>query len=197
MKTSSENLILDLKERTRYHISQVEIFRQHPLDDLNWRNNPTRWSVLECIEHLNMYGDYYLPVIEREIVRNSSPAKAEYKPGLLGNYFANMMLPGERSRKIKTLKDKDPIGSTLDKKTLNRFLVQQEKTLELLEKGKTVNLNRIKIPISIATWIKLNLGDTFRVIIYHNQRHIEQARNVLEEKFSGTGTKEMHREAAE
>lgn len=197
MKTSSEDLILDLTERTRYHISQVELFRQYPVEDLKWKSNPGSWSVLECIEHLNMYGDYYLPVMEREIVRNSYPAKADYKPGLLGNYFANMMLPGERSRKVKTLKDKDPIGSNLDKKTLDRFLVQQEKTLELLNNARIHNLNKIKIPISIATWIKLNLGDTFRVVIYHNLRHIEQARGVLEKKFSGTKREDVFREAAE
>ncbi len=197
MKTSSEDLILDLTDRTRYHISQVELFRQHPVEELKWKSNPNSWSVLECIEHLNMYGDYYLPVMEREIVRNSSPAKVYYKPGLLGNYFANMMLPGERSRKVKTLKDKDPNGSNLDKKTLDRFLVQQEKTLELLNNARTHNLNKIKIPISIATWIKLNLGDTFRVVIYHNLRHIEQARGVLEKKFSGTKREDVFREAAE
>lgn len=197
MKTTSENLILDLKERTRYHISRVEDFKLRNGKDLNWKSSPEGWSVLECIEHLNMYGDYYLPEIERRIVRNSSSPKTKFKSGLLGNYFANMMLPGEKSRKIKTMKDKDPIGSNLDSKTLDRFLLQQEKILELLEMAKLVDLNKTRIPISIATWIKLNLGDTFRVVIYHNQRHIEQANRVLEQIPSTQNQKGTYKEAAE
>ncbi len=187
MKISSEDLILDLENRTRYHISQVENFRQRPVEELTWKKSEESWSVLECIEHLNMYGDYYLLEIERKIVHSASPANSEFKSGILGNYFAKMMLPGEKSKKIKTLKDKNPRGSNLDQKTLDRFLGQQQKTLGLLQQARTTNLNKTKIPISIATWIKLNLGDTFRVVIYHNLRHVEQAKKVLEKQVPNTG----------
>ena len=41
--------------------------------------------------------------------------------------------------------------------------------------------NKTRIPISINKWIKIKLGDTFRFVIYHNERHIQQAKRVLKE----------------
>lgn len=92
------------------------------------------------------------------------------------------MLPKEKLNKMKTFKDKNPIGSGLDKRTIERFINQQEQLLNLLDKSKEIDLNKIKTAISISKWIKLKLGDTFRVVIYHNDRHIVQANKILDEK---------------
>ena len=50
--------------------------------------------------------------------------------------------------------------------------------------SKNVNLDKIKTAISISKLIRLKLGDTFRVLIYHNERHIKQAEKVLHEATS-------------
>lgn len=46
--------------------------------------------------------------------------------------------------------------------------------------ARNKDLGKIKTSISISKWIKLKLGDTFRVIIYHNERHIVQANKIAE-----------------
>ena len=56
---------------------------------------------------------------------------------------------------------------------------QQEKLLILLEEAKQVNLNSIRIPISIAKFIKLKLGDVFMFLIAHNIRHVKQAERII------------------
>ena len=83
---------------------------------------------------------------------------------------------------MKTFKDKNPIGSKLDKSTIERFVSQQEKILNLLDKSREIDLNKTKTAISISKLIKLKIGDTFRVVIYHNERHLEQAKKLLGEK---------------
>ena len=90
-----------------------------------------------------------------------------------------MMLPGEKVKKMKTFKSMNPSGSKLDKNVLTRFISQQKKILELLDRSRKVSLNKTKTSISISKFIKLKLGDTFRVVIYHNERHVEQARRVM------------------
>lgn len=89
------------------------------------------------------------------------------------------MLPKEKLNKMKTFKDKNPIGSKLDKKTIERFISQQEQILNLLDKSREIDLNKTKTAISITNLIKLKIGDTFRVVIYHNERHLEQANKLL------------------
>ena len=92
------------------------------------------------------------------------------------------MLPKEKLNKIKTFKDKNPMGSDLDKVTIERFVLQQEQLLNLLDASRAKDLNKVKVPISISEWMKLKLGGVFRVVIYHNQRHILQANRVLSKK---------------
>src|SRR5690606_41809639 len=60
--------------------------------------------------------------------------------------------------------------------------------LQLLEASKRVDLTQVKTSISISKWIKLRLGDTLRVVIYHNRRHIVQALKLVPSVPSGTKT---------
>ncbi len=178
MKIASKELLQDLVERTRKNMNEVEKFNQFSIEKLNWKNTPESWSILECLEHLNLYGDYYLPEIENRMLTSNRKNEPIFKSGVLGNYFAKMMLPKEKLNKMKTLKDKDTINSDLDKKCIDRFIAQQHRTLELLDIARNKDLSKIKTSISISKWIKLKLGDTFRVLIYHNQRHIAQCNKI-------------------
>ena len=181
MKVKTEELIADLRERIEQNLKQAETLQQIGLAELNWRPNKNSWSALECIEHLNLYGSFYLKEIENKIDHESSPDKF-FKSGILADYFAKSMLPKENIRKIKTFKDKNPLGLRLDKSSIDTFIDQQRAILNFLDKSRRTNLNKIKVPISITKWLKLNLGNTFRVVIYHNQRHLVQAFNILREK---------------
>jgi hypothetical protein len=51
--------------------------------------------------------------------------------------------------------------------------------LQLLNKARNTDLGKIRIPISIAPFIKLKLGDVFAFIIAHHQRHFVQINNTL------------------
>ncbi len=179
MKVTSETLITELIEKTRQNINQVEALNLKPLEKLNWKANNDSWSALECVEHLNRYGDFYNLEIEQRIHSSLHKPEPIFKSGTLGNYFAKSMLPKTPLNKMKTFKDKNPIGSHLDKTCLDHFLVQQETMLELLDKARGVSLNKTKTAISITKLMTLKLGDTFRIVIYHNERHLVQAATVL------------------
>ncbi|HEA22015.1 hypothetical protein LCGC14_2171610 [marine sediment metagenome] len=184
MTIESETLIRDLIERTRININQAEKFNLQTIDRLDFRNGENSWSILECFEHLNLYGDFYIPEIETKTNSSKTLPTTNFKSGVLGNYFAKSMLPKEKLNKMKTFKDKNPIRRALDKKTIDCFILQQERILDLLDKSRNINLNRTKTAISISKLIKLKLGDTFRVVVYHNERHIVQANNILAGKAS-------------
>lgn len=174
----SESLVQTLIEQTRQIINQVEKLRSNDLHTLTWKENPDSWSILECLEHLNLYGDFYLPEIERKIVNSTTSHDAHFKSGLLGGYFAKSMLPKEKLNKMKTFKDKNPLNASLDKAVIDRFIDQQIKLLELLNLSRGVSLNRVKINTSISSLIKLKLGDAFQFYINHMIRHMAQIERV-------------------
>ncbi len=179
MIISTENLINELTELTQEHLTFAEGLLLKTDAELNKRLTNESWSVLECLEHLNLYGNFYLPEIKNRMEKTTTKTVKEFKSGWLGNYFAQSMLPKEKLNKMKAFKSMDPIYSSLSKNTVMLFIDQQKQLLDLLNAAKTVNLNKVKTSISITTLIKLKLGDTFRFLIYHNKRHVVQAKKVL------------------
>lgn len=174
----SEELIQSLVEQTRQIINQVEKLRNYDLHTLIWKQHATSWSILECLEHLNLYGDFYLPQIESKIKNTRSGPDAEFMPGLLGDYFAKSMLPKEQLNKMKTFSDKNPLNATLDKTVIDKFIHQQIQLLELINQSRNVSLNKVKIKTSISNLLRLKLGDTFRFYINHIIRHLDQINRV-------------------
>jgi len=173
MKTSSQALLEDLIERTRKNINTAEKFKHVSLEDLNKKTDKESWSVLD------LYGDFYLPEIKAKMSKSNTQPKEIFKSTWLGNYFAVSLLPKEKLNKMKTFKDKNPMGSTLDYSTIDKFIGQQKESLDLLGLARKVDMNKVKTAISISKLIKLRLGDTFRVLIYHNDRHMVQAQKTL------------------
>jgi len=174
----SEKLIQSLLEQTRQIINQVEKLKTCDLQALTWKEDETSWNILECLEHLNLYGDFYLPQIESKIKNSNTKADGEFKGSLLGNYFAKSMLPKEKLNKMKTFKDKNPLNAKLDKMVIDKFLDQQNRLLELLNQSRKVSLNKVRIPTSISNLIRLNLGNTFQFFINHITRHLNQINRI-------------------
>lgn len=180
MKISQEELIDDLVNRTHKILNEAEELNQLPNEILYWRASSEKWGVLECLEHLNRYGHFYLPEIEQRL-KSAKPANSNriFKSGLWGNYFAKVMLPKEKLNTMNAFKNMNPIHSKLERNVIDEFIQQQKKMLSLLEACRKVDLSKTKTAISISKLIKLKLGDTLRVVIYHNQRHMVQVENVL------------------
>jgi hypothetical protein len=181
MKIQREELINDLVQRMQSATEVAKALRELPFDKLNKKPGPQAWSALECFEHLNLYGDFYIPEIEKRILKQKvTPNEVVFRSGIIGNYFANLMLAENgKMKKMKSPKDKNPINSTLTLTTIDRFLKQQEHLLSLLERSKKIDLTGTKTSISLASFIQLRLGDTLRFVIYHIQRHVQQAQRAI------------------
>jgi hypothetical protein len=175
-------LIADLKNDVNQLLNEVkEKFLTADPESLTQPPAAGKWSVLQCLEHLNSYNRYYLPQIEKAILNGTYknvPAQAMYKPGWLGNYFTNLMKPGPNGKlasKMKAPKDHQPVSQLNAQKVLHEFIEGQQILLSYLERAEKLNIAKLKVPISIAKFIKLKLGDTFRFLIAHQQRHLLQA----------------------
>jgi len=176
MQAERKQLISEMTALVTQTSAQVQQLKKLDITQLNHRKGPQSWSALECIEHLNLYGDFYLPEIEKRILaQKPAPSANTFTSGVIGNYFANLMLAPAKPGKMKSPKDKNPAGSELSITTLDRFLKQQDRLLALLSQAQSMDLTRIKCAISISKLIQLRLGDTFRFLIYHIDRHVKQA----------------------
>ena len=181
MKIKQDELIESLKKDIEILLECADFFRDE-IDALLIAPTPDKWSIAQILEHLNSYGRVYLPQIDKAISANQSSRDAWFNSGWLGNYFTNMMKPKnvfEVKNKMKAFKTHSPQNKLNAGKVLDEFVEQQHKMLQLLEMAKLKNLNTIRISLSISKLVTLKLGDTFRFLIAHEQRHFIQARNSL------------------
>ena len=180
---NATDLLHKLTERTQENLAAGQDFLALQSSTLHLRPRPDAWTALECLAHLNHYGDYYLTEIQSRIkeTKHNKPTET-FTSSWLGNKFATGMKPGEETTKITTFKSADPRnhGKDFNYNTVHEFIRQQEQMLGLLEQAARVNLTRTKTGISISNLIKLRLGDTLRVVVYHNWRHVEQAQKACD-----------------
>ena len=188
-KFKSEDLINQLESDVRQLIAAAEHLRQADSIKLAYPPEEGKWSAAQAIEHLNMYSRYYLPAIEKAMVHIPKEVNAWFVPGFFGNYFTKMMMPKnvyEIKNKMKTPKAYRPGRGVNVEGVFKEFFDHQNKLLQLLETARKRNLEQVRVPISISKLIRLKLGDTFRFLIAHEQRHMIQARNAI--KATGVAT---------
>ncbi|MFM1874326.1 MAG: hypothetical protein RL266_63 [Bacteroidota bacterium] len=161
--------------------ARVEQLRERKVDDLNWRPSEDKWTVLECLEHLNMYGDYYIPEIER-VIKKSRPQieLQKFKNTWWGDFFVNSLAPKSK-KSIKPLNAMEKLnskGMKLGAETVERFIKQHCQLIELYEQAKSVDIQHRCTGTTIPL-VRLRLVDTIRGQAYHSERHVDQAFGVL------------------
>ena len=169
---TTQDLILQLQNDVQQIIETTE---QEVLNldskIVQWKENADSWSVLECYEHLNIYNRFYNDQLEKALAKSSLPQT--FKSGWLGNYFTKLIAP-TNEKPIKTMKHVDPKGSTLTFDVIEEFLGHQRKLLQLLNLAKSKNLNPRKVSVEFFKLLKIKIGDGFRFVVAHEQRHLQQ-----------------------
>ncbi len=185
MKYKTSELLNELHAKAEQHINlAINEWQQLPAVRLSSQPGQGNWSAIECIEHLVSYGRYYLPEIAKAITKAGGTATSpDFHNSLLGSYFYKLMLPqnnGFPKKKIKSPKNHLPTHISNPAVVMNEFISQLERLQILIEASNNVNISKAKVPISIAKFIKLSLGDTLLFYVAHINRHMSQAGRALE-----------------
>ncbi len=180
MKIKSFEIIRELKDITDDISSFVLSLEKLPEGELLWRPDATSWNILECLEHLNRYAEFYHPIIRTSIEKFEGNPSYDFRPGWLGHKAVKDMLPKKGMKKMNTFSKMDPLKSDSDNSDeMKRFLIHQNELGILLEKSLATDLNKIRIPTMLGNWIRFKLGDIFRFLVYHNERHRRQIENSI------------------
>ena len=182
-------LIRKLSSLTEHFSEEVKTeFGSLSANQLNWQPNDRSWSIAQCLAHLNAYYRYYIPVFKGKISNTLFTDVPEFfTSSPLGVAVYSSVKLGKLKnvkRKLKSTKDYNPLVNTsLSLGNVVEEYVQHSKEYkEVLKAGALINLRKTKCPLSLRPVVKLNLGDAFVFITYHNERHVEQMKKVLASK---------------
>lgn len=156
---------------------------------LNWKPKEDRWSIAQCVEHTNLFLEYYLLPIEKVVAEqlqknlNSTPT---YKVSRYGKYAIKMVkITKQNKLKIKLDSRKffqpttPPVSKEKFEEQLQYFINLQSRLLDLIEKSKQLPLGKTRIPFNFWGFYKMKLGDLLQILVYHTERHLIQAQRVL------------------
>lgn len=152
---------------------------------LKWRPSPGVWNVAEVLSHLNEYSSYYHPTFNKRIAntRFTSTKEAFLSSPLGRSAWKSMKLGNAKNikRKFKAPKGYNPSlnSSLLTGREFEDFMKHQEDLKDIFKSAQTVNVRRVKIPISISKIVRLRLGDALLFVVYHNERHVQQILNLV------------------
>ena len=155
-------------------------------EQLNWQPNERTWSVAQCLAHLNAYFRYYIPVFRGKIsnTRFKEPTEFFSSSPLGVAVYRSVKLGKVKNvkRKLKSTKDYNPlINTSLSlENVVQEYLEHIADFKDVLAEGATINLRKTKCPLSLRPVVKLDLGDAFIFTAFHNERHVEQMKRVIE-----------------
>ena len=181
-KIRSADLLDELQATVRTLLVTATRWQQEPVERLTAAPQAGAWSVIQVLAHLNFYSRYYHAAISKCMEHRVTGAEW-FSPGWLGNYFTRLMEPKEDGglrRKMKAPANSQPVMKPDAVPTILEFLQHQQELLQLLEKARIYDLNRLRVPTSLTPLIRLKLGDTFRFLIAHQRRHWLQAERTLQ-----------------
>tara|TARA_B100000508_G_scaffold55003_3_gene42719 strand:+ start:96218 stop:96808 length:591 start_codon:yes stop_codon:yes gene_type:complete len=183
---NTDQLIASLTEITQNNIDFVSKKCVHLGENqLEWRPKQGSWNILEILSHLNSYSSYYHKNFKERIAKTKfKSVKENFVSSPLGKSAWKSMKLGRANnvkRKFKAPKNYNPLNNTsiVSHDAVNKFINDQKELIEILELTKSVNLKKVKIKISISKIVRLRLGDALMFVIYHNERHIQQIKNLM------------------
>ena len=179
----NHELIPQLREKLKDQMALIQDeIEKIPSDSLNFRSAKGKWSTLECIDHLNMVFDLYIPRIERKLNKRNLKEKDSYSTGFFGDRMVSSMEPqkGEIKYPMKTFGNLKPERSPRNKKEVIRQFKEYINQLDIfLEQSEKLDLGTIRIKSAVGNILRFKLGDCYRFLIAHNERHLLQAKKVL------------------
>ena len=147
---------------------------------LGWRPASKSWSIAECLRHLDITTEVFLPGVDEALERARSRGTLGGGPYRLGRWGRLLVWYVEPPPPIR-LPAPAPLRPTLDgpaSDALPRFLASQETLAAKLPELEGIDLQRTTYVSPIARYIRMSLLAFLRVHTAHERRHLWQAGNV-------------------
>jgi hypothetical protein len=148
---------------------------------LEWRPAPPRWSVADCLNHLNVTAEKYLPRLEEMIARGVAEGRTgrgPFRHPFAGNWFVRMLEPPPR-RRLRVPGVFAPVPGRPAGSLLPEFRRLRGTILQLLPGADGLDLAALKTSSPAARFFTLTLGQCFGALAAHDRRHLWQARQVV------------------
>lgn len=178
MQTGLQKAIADITAVT----NEVKVYFGHlSTAQLNWKPATDRWSIAQCLDHLIVSNKTYHPQLNSII--DGAYTKSFYqrvKP--ISNFFGAWLVKEAGPIVGKPIKNPvafSPSQSDLPATIITDFEKYQLEFMNLLRQLEKIDLDNTVISSPAAGFITYNLSHLLAILAGHEQRHLTQAKNVI------------------
>jgi hypothetical protein len=149
-----------------------------------WPQRPSadRWSIAECVSHLNLTSAAFLPPLRQMLAEGRSrgdAAPARYRRDILGWLLWRTLAPPVRFR-VRTSEAFTPQATTPADDLVGEFLRLQDEQLACVEAADGLPLQKLRIRSPFDRRVSYNGYSALSILPRHQHRHLWQAEQVAE-----------------
>jgi hypothetical protein len=147
-------------------------------EQLNWSPSQTEWSVGQCLDHLCLATEVYLPPLSTALEARPTGVVPEITSGWLGGWFIrNYIEPSPATRRSRAPSKIVP-AVQIEPSVLDRFLRDNQTLREFVLRAAKYNVNRIRFRNPFVPVLYFTVGTGLEVLVRHQDRHLLQAERV-------------------
>ena len=147
-------------------------------DQLNWQPALGSWSIGQCLEHLCITNEAYLPAIATALKGIPDAPVEDITPGWFGRWFLRKFVEPSVDSKRVTAPAKIRPGTRAELSVLDRLVSTNQACRELIEKARAKDVNRIRFRNPLIGAIRFTVGTGLQIVASHERRHLLQAQKV-------------------
>ena len=146
-------------------------------EQLNWQPAPGSWSVGQCLEHLCITNEAYLPPISVAVNEKPDAPVEQISPGWFWRWFIRSFVEPSPATKRASAPAKIRPTAQVGASVLERFLAGNESCRELMVGARAKNVNRIRFWNPFISGIRFTVGTGLQIIVGHERRHLPHRRS--------------------
>jgi hypothetical protein len=151
------------------------------VDDNGWsaRPAPDQWSVAECLTHLSLTSQAFLPLIDAALGGDRGPGGATTTRCRMDLTGRLLWLAMTINVPVKTTERFVPRGPQPRASALSEFGALQAELIDRVARSQGLDLGARRIVSPFDGRLRYNLCSCFRIIAAHQRQHLKQAERVI------------------
>jgi hypothetical protein len=180
MKSSANLLQKFLSEAPLLIEEANEQFSGLSESQINWKPSTEKWSIGECIKHLVITHKLYNSKIKelQPLFKDSGRDSINFKHSFSGRMILKYVDPDSATR-AKTFKIFKPSSKQINTNIIRSYCEEVETMISFAGNLHGVDLTKLKISSPLTKLLKMNVGDALLVNLYHDKRHLNQAKKII------------------
>ncbi len=183
MYTDAQHLAQEIEESRR---RGKQLVNGLSAEQLARRPDPGKWSIAECVAHLNATAAMVQPIMSKGIDLGKEKrllGKGPFKPGAKGRLLVWIASPPPKFRMRTPKAVAPPVTISDPAGVFPEFMRAQDEWERLLKQAEGLDMSKIKIGPLFSPF-RCRLSGAFPWMLAHQRRHLWQAENVKRQILS-------------